>query len=140
MRHENQAALLAARHITTVPENGVSSQAMDVVVEATGSSTGFGLARKAVRPGGTIVLKSTYRGETQVDLSGLVVDEITVVGSRCIPFAPALCLLKDGKVDPTPLIRDRYALTDGLAAFERAAQPGVLKVLVQPRPDGSFSR
>jgi alcohol dehydrogenase len=104
----------------------------DVVVECTGSPTGFALARKLLRPRGTLVLKSTYHGDLPVDMSALVVDEIALVGSRCGPFAPALRLLESGLVDPTPLISARYALTDGEAAFARAIEPGVLKVLLEP--------
>jgi threonine dehydrogenase-like Zn-dependent dehydrogenase len=130
-RHENQVTLLKPQHIAVVPEGAVPSRCMDVVIEATGSPAGFVLARQAVRPRGTLVLKSTYKGDTRLDLSGMVVDEITLTGSRCGPFAPALRLLEREQVDPTPLIQERYALADGLAAFERAAQPGALKVLLQ---------
>jgi threonine dehydrogenase-like Zn-dependent dehydrogenase len=105
---------------------------MDVVVDATGSPSGFALARRALRPRGILVLKSTYAGDMAINFSSLVVDEITVVGSRCGPFAPALGLLDSRRVDPLPLIQKRFALEDGLQAFEYAAQPGVLKVLVEP--------
>jgi alcohol dehydrogenase len=104
----------------------------DVVVECTGSPSGFALARKLLRPRGTLVLKSTYHGDLPVNMSALVVDEITLVGSRCGPFAPALKLLESRLVDPTPLISARYALSDGEAAFAHAIEPGVLKVLLKP--------
>ena len=99
-------------------------------MECTGSPEGLELARRAVRPRGTIVLKSTYRGKASIDVSGFVVDEITLVGSRCGPFAPALASLARGDVDPRSLVEARYPLADGLAAFEHAARPGALKVLV----------
>jgi threonine dehydrogenase-like Zn-dependent dehydrogenase len=83
-----------------------------------------------VRPRGTIVLKSTYHGKAAIDLAPFVVDEITIVGSRCGPFDPALALLARGAVDPRPLIEARYPLADAVAAFEHAARPGALKVLV----------
>ena len=83
-----------------------------------------------MRPRGTIVLKSTYHGKAQVDLARFVVDEITIVGSRCGPFAPALELLASGRVDPRPLLEARYPLADAVAAFDHAARPGTLKVLV----------
>jgi threonine dehydrogenase-like Zn-dependent dehydrogenase len=67
-----------------------------------------------------------------VNLSGIVVDEVTLVGSRCGPFAPALDLLAGGALQVTDLIDRRFALADGVAAFEAAAAPGVLKVLVAP--------
>ena len=104
----------------------------DVVIECTGSPAGFATARQLLRPRGTLVLKSTYHGDLALDMSALVVDEITLIGSRCGPFAPALRLLERGLVDPTPLISATFELSDGLAAFERAVQPGVLKVLLRP--------
>lgn len=105
----------------------------DVVVEATGSSSGFGTAARLVRPGGTLVLKSTYAGEaTPVSLSELVVNEITVIGSRCGPFVPALRLLAQGTIRTAPLVSARYSLQDGLQALAHAGQPGVLKVLLEP--------
>ena len=105
---------------------------MDVVIDASGSPQGFDLACRAVRPGGKIVLKSTYAGAMAINLSTLVVDEITLIGSRCGPFVPALRLLESGKIDPRPLIDAHYPLHDGLAAFEHAEKQGVLKVLLHP--------
>ncbi len=131
-RHPNQIALLNSRNIHTLSEDEVPTRKMDVVIEATGSPSGFEIARRAVRPRGTLVLKSTYAGNLEVNFSAVVVDEITLVGSRCGPFPPALKLLETGSVDPTPLIEARYPLEQGVTAFEHAARPGVLKVLVQP--------
>jgi threonine dehydrogenase-like Zn-dependent dehydrogenase len=112
----------------TAPE---VDQLFDLVVEATGSAGGFATARKWVRPGGTLVLKSTFAGEQpQPDLSALVVDEVAVVGSRCGPFGPALRLLAARRIHVHPLIDARYALDDAEAALVHAGQPGVLKVLI----------
>lgn len=108
------------------------SQSVDVAVECTGSPAGFAEARRLLRPGGTLVLKSTYHGQLAVDMSSLVVDEIVLVGSRCGPFAPALRLLAAGLVDPRPLISAVFPLAEAGAAFARAAAPGVLKVLLKP--------
>ena len=130
-RHSHQQDLLKARHIRMMAEEEIQPWRWDVVVEATGSPDGFALARKAVRPRGTLVMKSTYKGEMSVNFSSIVVDEINIVGSRCGPFAPALRLLESRQVDPTVLIRSEFKLQDALKAFERAAQPGVLKVLVE---------
>ena len=106
---------------------------LDLVVEATGSPAGFALARRVVRPGGVILLKSTFAAALPAfDLSGLVVDEITVVGSRCGPFAPAIRLLASGQVQVQALIHARYALADGVAALTHAAQKGVIKVVIAP--------
>ena len=129
-RRERQRKLLAGRGICSIREEDIPEGKMDVVVEATGSPAGFLLARKAVRPRGTIVLKSTYKGEHKADFSSLVVDEITLTGSRCGPFLPALRLLKKKKVDPAALIDARYPLSDGIRAMEHASRPGVLKVLL----------
>ena len=101
-----------------------------MAVECTGNAEGFAIAREALRPRGTLVLKSTYAGLINLDVSTLVVDEITVLGSRCGPFAPALRLLAEGQVQVEPLIHARHGLEDGLAAFERAQQRGTLKVLL----------
>lgn len=131
-RHPGKLAIAQGWGIPVCSDAGdLPLREADVVVECSGSASGFDLARRLVRPRGTLVLKSTYHGELALDVSALVIDEISVVGSRCGPFAPALRLL-GGLVDPTPLISARFALTDGLAAFARAAQPGVLKVLLEP--------
>jgi 2-desacetyl-2-hydroxyethyl bacteriochlorophyllide A dehydrogenase len=131
-RHAVQQDLLHARGIATIAGADIAPRSYDVVVEATGSPSGLDLARAALRPRGTLVLKSTYAGEVTLNLSPFVVDEITIVGSRCGPFAPAIRLLERGDVDPTQLIAERYALSDGLKAMSRAAERGVMKVLLQP--------
>jgi threonine dehydrogenase-like Zn-dependent dehydrogenase len=132
-RSPGPLSLVAARGIATLTTREIEPRAADLVVECSGHPEGLELARRAVRPRGTIVLKSTYHGAVEVELARFVVDEITLVGSRCGPFAPALALLADGKVDPRPLLEARYALAEGLAAFEHAARPGALKVLVDCR-------
>jgi threonine dehydrogenase-like Zn-dependent dehydrogenase len=130
VRHPHQKALLEARQIRLISEDEIQPRRWDVVVEATGSPSGFELARQAIRPRGTLVLKSTYRGEMTVNWSPFVVDEITIVGSRCGPFAPALRLLERGEVDPTVLIAKRHPLRRALEAYEDAKKPGMLKVLL----------
>lgn len=123
--------LLAARGLRTGTAADLEERRADVVVECTGNPEGLALARRAVRPQGTIVLKSTYHGETTLALAPIVVDEVTLVGSRCGPFAPALEALAAGRIDPHSLVEARYPLAQGLAAFEHAARPGATKVLVQ---------
>ncbi|MBI5951332.1 MAG: alcohol dehydrogenase catalytic domain-containing protein [Chloroflexi bacterium] len=130
VRHTYQKDLLATRGIKTIAEADIQPRRWDIVVEATGSPVGFDIARKAIRPRGTLVMKSTYAGELTVNFSPLVVDEITIIGSRCGPFAPALGLLERREVDPTVLISAQYKLGECLKAFEHAAQSGVLKVLI----------
>jgi threonine dehydrogenase-like Zn-dependent dehydrogenase len=104
-------------------------RAFDTVVEASGSASGFELALDLLRPRGTLVLKSTFHGATHINAARIVVDEISVVGSRCGRFAPALELLRRGAVDVESLISEEFALSDGVRAIERATAPGILKVV-----------
>jgi len=131
-RHPQQQNLLKERGIRLIAGEDVKPQRWDVVVDVTGSASGFGLARQAIRPRGTLVMKSTYKGEMQVNFSSIVVDEINIVGSRCGPFAPALRLLESGEIYPPGMIAAEYPLNHGLEAFEKAAERGVLKVLLRP--------
>ncbi len=133
-KHPVQRNALRERQVKLLlPEDLPPATApFDVVVEATGSPTGFAEARRAVRPGGTLVLNSTYPGTAQVDLSSLVVDEITVIGSRCGPMDKALELLAAGKVDPLPMIETTYPLTNAMLALEHARRPAAFKVLIRP--------
>ena len=129
-RHAAKLGLLAARGIDTKRDEGLEHGAFDVAVECTGNPDGFSTAQRALRPRGTLVLKSTYAGSLTLDASAVVVNELTLVGSRCGPFAPALDLLAAGRVSVEPLIHARYPLARAVAAFEHAVRPGVLKVLV----------
>ena len=131
-RHPQQNKLLTERGIRLIAGEDVEPWRWDVVVDVTGSASGFELARQALRPRGTLVMKSTYKGEIQVNFSSIVVDEINIIGSRCGPFAPALRLLESGQVDPLGMIAAEYPLEGGLEAFEKAAERGVLKVLLRP--------
>ncbi|NLN70345.1 MAG: alcohol dehydrogenase catalytic domain-containing protein [Chloroflexi bacterium] len=130
VRRQAQVQLLARWGIPAVDERTLTKGAADLVVEATGSPAGFALAREALRPAGTLILKSAFAGDMRVNLSKLVVDEIRLVGSRCGPFASALRLLTAGLVDTASLVSRRYTLAQGVQAFEQAAAHGVLKVLV----------
>jgi threonine dehydrogenase-like Zn-dependent dehydrogenase len=130
-RHPLQKNLLSGRGIRLIDEADVQPWRYDVVVEATGSTAGFELARKAVRPRGTFVLKSTYKGALTLNMSSIVVDEVTLIGSRCGPFEPALRLLEKREVDPTVLIAAEFSLTDAVAAFEEASKAGMLKALIR---------
>jgi alcohol dehydrogenase len=102
-----------------------------LLVEATGSPSGLALAQQLTEPRGTIVLKSTFHGAAPVETWPIVVKELTVVGSRCGPFATAIALLRSGKVDPTPLITRTFSLRDAQRAIEFAQQPGVMKILLK---------
>ncbi|HSP15567.1 MAG TPA: alcohol dehydrogenase catalytic domain-containing protein [Thermoanaerobaculia bacterium] len=107
-------------------------RSFDIVVECSGNPEAFPIARNAVRPRGTLVMKSTYAGNLTLNMSSIVVDEITIVGSRCGPFAPALKLLAEKKIDVRPLIDATYPLGDAIAAFEHAQRPGTLKCIIRP--------
>ena len=134
-RHESKLANLAARGIATGFADALAPRSFDIVVECTGNPGGFELARQALRPRGTLVLKSTYAGPLSFDASALVVDELTLVGSRCGPFDRALDLLACEAVAVEPLIAARYSLERGLEAVDRARQRGTLKVLVAMTDD-----
>ena len=130
-RHAYQQKLLAERGIRIIAEEEIQPWRWDIVVEATGSPGGFSLARQAIRPRGTLVMKSTYKGEMSVNFSSIVVDEVTIIGSRCGPFEPALRLMEMGEVDPSVLVAAKFKLEEALQAFEHAAHPGILKVLIE---------
>jgi len=104
----------------------------DVVVEASGAASGFGLALDLLRPKGQLVLKSTFHGKTELDAARIVVDEISIVGSRCGRFIPALELLKKSAIDVDSLISEEYPLSNGVHAMRRAGTRGVMKVLLRP--------
>jgi threonine dehydrogenase-like Zn-dependent dehydrogenase len=118
--------------MTSLAEDAAITPGYDLVVEATGSAAGLARAMALVRPRGRIVLKSTYAGSPSLDLAPLVINEVTVIGSRCGTFPRALAALERGRVDPRPLIAAQFPLSEGEAAFRRAAEPGVMKVLVSP--------
>ncbi len=130
-RHDAKLRLLAARGIDARRDGAVEQGAFDIAVECTGNPDGFGIAQRALRARGTLVLKSTYAGALTLDASAIVVNELTLIGSRCGPFAPALALLADGRVSVEALIHARYPLERAVAAFEHAQQPGILKVLIE---------
>ena len=132
-KHASKWAIARAGGIetTSVDEAPKRRGTFDVVVEASGNASGFALALDLLRPQGTLVLKSTFRGATPVDAARIVVDEIQVVGSRCGRFAPALALLERGAVDVASLVSEVLPLSRGVEAMDRAAAPGVLKVLLR---------
>jgi len=131
-RHVDKLACLDRMGIATRLDADVQGMQADVVVDCTGQPDGFALARSLTRPRGTLVLKSTFQGQNSVNLTSMVVDEISVVGSRCGPFAPALRLLREELVDVEPLVAATYPLDQALAAFAHALTKGTLKVLLRP--------
>jgi threonine dehydrogenase-like Zn-dependent dehydrogenase len=136
-KHEQKLALARRAGIATRKIRGDASdlkrikESFSLVVEATGSPTGLALAQKINEPRGTLVLKSTFHGAAPVETWPIVVKELTVVGSRCGPFAKAIKLLRSGKVDPTLLITRTFPLTEASAAIAFAQRNGVMKVLLK---------
>jgi threonine dehydrogenase-like Zn-dependent dehydrogenase len=140
-KHPSKLALLERVGIATrllnasdQAEGRVDDEAQhraDIVVDCTGSASGVTTALQLVRPRGTIVLKTTIASDQTLAMAPVVVVEVTIVGSRCGPFDRALEALAAGWVEVRGLIHDRFDLTGGVAALQRAADPGVLKVLME---------
>ncbi len=136
-KHAEKLALARRAGISTVRVNSAgandrpSEQTHSLVVEATGSPSGFARAQQLTAPRGTLVLKSTFHGAAAVETWPIVVHELTLVGSRCGPFPRALELLRSGRVDPRPLVVRVFPLREAPAAIRYAQRPGVLKVLLK---------
>ncbi len=130
-RHEKKLSHLERLGIRTTTNTDLDGRTFDKSVECTGNSAGFEIARTALKPTGTLVLKSTYPGKLNIDATFLTVDEITIVGSRCGPFAPALNLIQNSKIDLSYLKEKTYPLKSALDAFDYSKQKGVLKVLLK---------
>lgn len=135
-RHREKMALLAPYEIPawSDPAQAACSggERWPVVIEATGSAEGFSLAVSKTKPRGVVVLKSTVASEARLNLSSVVVDEITVLGSRCGPFEPAIEALETGAVRTFSMIHGRYSLQNAPEALEKAREKGIIKVLLRP--------
>jgi threonine dehydrogenase-like Zn-dependent dehydrogenase len=131
-KHSEKLKLIKRWGIRTMLLPDWQAKQFDLVVEATGSLDGLELAMKAVRPRGTLVLKTTLAGAHSTSLAPLVINEIHVVGSRCGPFAPALDALKEKTVAVTELIEKVYPLSQGVEAIDHAGRPGARKILLRP--------
>jgi threonine dehydrogenase-like Zn-dependent dehydrogenase len=136
-KHAEKLRIAERRGIETSTPRAASKRKreFDLVVEASGSPSGFVGALALLRPRGTLVLKSTFNGPgkiEEIDQARLVVDEISIVGSRCGRMQPALDLLKKAAIDIDSLISEEYPLSRGVFAMERAGKKGVLKVLLRP--------
>ena len=130
-RHAEKLAILQTLGIATAPATAISERSFDLTVECTGNPAGFDFARRALRSRGTLVLKSTYAGMLTINASALVVDEITLIGSRCGPFNYALATLAAGQIQVEPMIQGSYSLNQALDAFDHARKKGTLKILFE---------
>jgi threonine dehydrogenase-like Zn-dependent dehydrogenase len=137
-KHDEKLALARLHGVRTKRVHGDANdlkrlgESYGLVVEATGSPSGLNLAQRLTAPRGTLVLKSTFHGAAPVEMWPIVVKEITVVGSRCGPFAKAIALLRSGKVDPTPLITRTLPLAEAKRAIQFAQRKTAMKILLKP--------
>ncbi|NNF00128.1 MAG: alcohol dehydrogenase catalytic domain-containing protein [Pyrinomonadaceae bacterium] len=131
-KHRDKLRIAENENVESVTlENALKlKRSFDVVVEASGSESGFETALDLLRPRGKLVLKSTFHGKSKWEAWRIVVDEITIIGSRCGIFSPALNLLKDKKVDVEKLISEEFLLHDSIKAIEKAREKGVMKVVL----------
>ncbi|MDQ4121618.1 MAG: alcohol dehydrogenase catalytic domain-containing protein [Acidobacteriota bacterium] len=133
-KHHEKMQIAESRGVETVLLERAAklNRTFDVVVEASGSESGFQTALDSLKPRGKLILKSTFQGEPRWQAARVVVDEITIVGSRCGRFATALELLKNKAVDVENMITEEFRLENGVQGMKRAAERGVLKVLLLP--------
>jgi len=129
-KHPWKLALLRGLGIKTALADEPVARGADVVVEATGSHLGFARALELVRPEGKVILKTTVAHPTALELSSPVVNEVSILGSRCGPFRPALEALSLGNVGVQPLISESFSLSDADKAMARASDPDVMKILI----------
>ncbi len=130
-KHENKLEIARSFGINTINKSAEVSEKFDVVVEASGSSSGFATAMSLVRPRGTFVLKSTFAGNVEINAAPIVINEINIVGSRCGLFKPAIRALEQNLIQTSPLIDSIFPFKKALEAFKKAKLPGALKVLLQ---------
>ncbi len=129
-KHQNKLDIAKAQGVKTVLLNDLKQEKYDVVVEATGSASGFEMSMSLTKPRGVLVLKSTVASGKELNLAPIVIDEITVLGSRCGQFGPALRLLENNRIDFTPFISGTYPIEQALEAFEANKSKESLKILI----------
>lgn len=131
-KHQNKLDIAKVQGVKTILLSDLEVKPeWDIVVEATGSIAGFETAMALTKPRGTLVLKSTVAGSKEFNLAPIVINEITVLGSRCGQFKPALRLLEDNRIDFKPFISGIYSVDDALEAFEKNKEKDTLKVLIK---------
>lgn len=131
-RHRAKLGLLADLGIEAITDGSALLPDYDLAIDASGSPSGMYAAARLLRPRGTLVLKSTYQGERPLPIARLVIDEISIIGSRCGRFEAAIPRLVSREVRVEDLVTETYPLAEALRAYERSAASGVLKVLLSP--------
>jgi alcohol dehydrogenase len=130
-RHRDKLRIAEERGVQVRLTDSPPRRWFQWVVDATGSAEGLATAMSMAEPGGRVIMKSTVHGPVTIDTAPVVVDELLLLGSRCGPFAPAIDLLAKRKVEVRSMLAAEFPLRDAAAAFDRAAEPGVLKVLLR---------
>jgi len=131
-RHANKLRIAAKAGVATeIARRNLPTAAYDWVVEATGSADGLRQAVQMTRPRGTVFMKSTVHGSVALDTAPVIVNEITLVGSRCGRFEPALKLLATGKIYVSEMISEEFPLSEAPRAFKNAIRRGVMKVVLR---------
>ena len=131
-KHQNKLDIARAQGVKTLLLNELDTQTQfDIVVEATGSASGFETSMALTKPRGVLVLKSTVASGKELNLAPIVINEITVLGSRCGQFGPALRLLENKRIDFTPFISGIYPIDNALEAFEANKSKETLKILIK---------
>ena len=131
-KHSNKLEITKKQGVKTILLNDLEiTKTWDVVVEATGSINGFETALSLTKPRGVLVLKSTVASGKEFNFAPIVIDEITILGSRCGQFAPALRLLEQKRIDFKPLISDIYSIDNAIEAFEKNKEKSSIKVLIE---------
>lgn len=130
-KHEKKLQIFKELEIKTTFYTSLSDRVFDIVVDATGSPFGLQFATRIVKPSGSIVLKTTVTRERDIDLNQIVIDEVSIIGSRCGPFKPAIQALAEGTIQTTPLISKTFKMEEGVEAMSYAKKKGVLKVILK---------
>jgi len=130
-RHREKLSILDGLGIKTMLAGGWFQRDFDYVVDCTGSGSGLQAAISLVKPRGTVILKTTVKERQSVDLNKLVIDEITVIGSRCGPFGPAIKALREGSIRVAPLVTRIFPIEEGIRALDLAARKGTIKIILK---------
>lgn len=130
-RHKHKLAIAAAVGVRPVITDKLPEAAFDKVVEATGSAAALPGAIRMTKPRGAVIMKSTVQEKVQIDTAPVIVNEISLIGSRCGRFEPAMKLIRGRKLNLGPMVQQSFPLDQAPKAFQKAAERGALKILLQ---------